>query len=325
MRRTKILVAESNGFPLEAYNLLRQEADVVLADLDRRGLESRVHDADVLWVRLRHRVDDALLRAAPRLAIVATPTTGLTHIDTEALDSRGVRLLCLRGESEFLKDVRGTAEHTICLILALLRHLPESFEHVLGGGWNRDLFRGGELFGKTVGVVGYGRLGRIVARYLLAFEAKVLASDPAVAPGSAESGVSLVSFARLLEEADIVTLHVSLTEESRKFFGRSQFEAMKPGAVFINTARGELADEGALLDALHSGRISGAAVDVLTGENLAGMGRHPLVEHARINPNLIVTPHLGGCTLESMHKTEMFLARKLWEHIHPAAAARVAQ
>jgi D-3-phosphoglycerate dehydrogenase / 2-oxoglutarate reductase len=325
MRRTKILVAESNGFPLEAYNLLRQEADVVLADLDRRGLESRLHDADVLWVRLRHRVDAALLRTAPRLTIVATPTTGLTHIDTEALENRGVRLLCLRGETEFLKDIRGTAEHTVCLILALLRHLPESFEHVLAGGWNRDLFRGGELFGKTVGIVGYGRLGRIVARYLLAFEAKVLACDPAVAAGSAEPGVAVVSFTRLLEESDVVTLHVNLTEESRNFFGRPQFDAMKPGAVFINTARGELVDERALLDALNSGRICGAALDVLAGESVAGMGRRPLIEHARTHPNLIVTPHLGGCTLESMHKTEMFLARKLREHLQPAAAAKIAQ
>ena len=321
MRRTRILVAEAFGFPLEAYNLLRQDAEVVLADLDRRGIETMVRDAEVLWVRLRHRVDADLLKAAPRLEMVATPTTGLNHVDTAALERRGIRLLSLRGETEFLKDVRGTAEFTVGLILALLRHLPASVEHVRGGGWNRDLFQGGELYGKNIGIVGYGRLGRIVARYARAFEAKVLACDPAVPADSAEPGVVMVPLDTLLRQSDIVSLHVSLTSDTRQFFGAREFERMKEGSWFINTARGELVDEAALLANLRSGRLAGAALDVVTREDPAGMGFHPVIEYARRHPNLIVTPHLGGCTVESMHKTEVFLARKLREHIHSAGLA----
>ena len=126
MRRLRILIAESTGFPLEAYNLLRHDADVVLADLDRPQLEAQVREADVLLVRLRHKVDQELLRLAPRLAVVACPVTGVNHIDTGALERRGIQLLCLRGEVEFLRDVRGTAEHTIGLMLALLRRVAAS-------------------------------------------------------------------------------------------------------------------------------------------------------------------------------------------------------
>ncbi len=321
MRRLRILVAESAGFPLEAYNLLRHDAEVVLADLDRRQLEMQVREADVLWVRLRHKVDSELLRLAPRLAAVACPATGVNHIDTGALERRGIQLLCLRGESEFLRDVRATAEHTIGLMLALLRKVPAAVEHVLDGGWNRDLFQGAELFGKTVGIVGYGRMGRIVARYLAAFEAKVLACDPAVRAGDVEAGVTLAAFETLLRESDIVSLHVNLTPETREFFGARQFDLMPRGSILINTARGELVDESALQEALDSGRLAGAAVDVLSDECSAGMDGHPMVEYARRHSNLVITPHVGGCTAESMHKTELFLARKLMQHLHSAAAA----
>ena len=118
---------------------------------------------NALWVRLRNRIDREVFDAAPRVRFVITNTTGLNHIDQEEADRRGVRVISLRGESEFLKDVRATAEHTVGLLLALMRRIPAARDHVRRGGWNRDLFRGNELYGKTAGIVGYGRLGRLVA------------------------------------------------------------------------------------------------------------------------------------------------------------------
>jgi D-3-phosphoglycerate dehydrogenase len=325
MKEAKILIAESPGFPAEACNLLEQSAEVVLADLDRAGLMQALGDADVLWVRLRNRIDAAVLDAAPRLQVVATPTTGLTHIDVEEAGRRGIKVVSLRGETEFLSAVRATAEHTVALILALLRRLPESAAHVRNGGWNRDLFQGGELYGKTVGVVGYGRLGRIVARYLLAFECKVLAADPFVAVANTEPGVTLVPLDALLRASDIVTVHVNLNEETRQMFGRGEFRAVKRGALFINTARGELVNEAALVAALDSGRLGGAALDVLAGETSAGMANHPLVAFARTHSNVLITPHIGGCTAESMQKTETFLARKLHEELRRRPCAATAR
>jgi D-3-phosphoglycerate dehydrogenase / 2-oxoglutarate reductase len=315
MARKRILIAESHGFPQPALERLRDAADVVAADLDRPQLERAVADADILWVRLRHQIDAALLSLAPHLQVIATPTTGLTHIDLEAVENRGIELLCLRGETDFLREVRATAEHTIGLMLSLLRHIPAAVEHVCGGGWDRDAFQGGELYGKTVAVVGYGRLGRIVARYLAAFGCRVLVCDPHVQPRSVEAGVELVPLEEAIPLADVVTLHVNLTGSSRQFFGVRQFDSMKPGSSFLNTSRGELVDEEALLDALRSGRLAGAALDVLCEEHSTGMGWHALVQYAIGHRNLIITPHIGGCTVESMQKTELFLCQKLLDNL----------
>src|SRR5262245_5867775 len=307
----RILISEPTGFSKAATEVLGQLGEPVLVDLDRMGLLAAVRDADVLWVRLRNRIDAEVMAAAERLKIVVTPTTGLNHIDLEEADRRGIRVLSLRGETDFLKNIRATAEHTIALMLALLRNVPAAMAHVHDGGWNRDLFKGRELHGKTIGVAGYGRLGRIVARYLQAFDTRVLAADPRIDVAAVAPGVTLVSLPQLLREADLVTLHVSLSDETQGFFGREQFAAMKPGAWFINTSRGELVDEAALLDALQSGHLAGAALDVLGQEQSAGMSAHPLVAYARKHEHLIVTPHIGGCTVESMEGTELFLARKL--------------
>ena len=257
-----------------------------------------------------------MLSGASRLKIIVTPTTGLNHIDLEETARRGIKVLSLYGEGEFLRDVRATAEHTIGLILSLLRHVPQSNAHVREGRWNRDLFRGQELYGKTVGVVGYGRLGQIVTRYLKAFDARILITDPAMSTASLEPNVTRLSFQCLLEESDIVTLHVNLCRGTQGFFGRPQFMAMKQGAWFINTARGELVDESALVDMLRSGRLAGAALDVLSDECCSGMGNHPLIAYAREHNNLIITPHVGGCTAESMEKTETFLATKFFSQLN---------
>jgi D-3-phosphoglycerate dehydrogenase len=302
MMERRILITESRGFPAAARRRLERHGEVILADLDRAGLEAAVGHAQVLWVRLRHRIDDALLDRTPGLTMIATPTTGLTHIDTAAVERRGIQLVSLRGETEFLKDVRATAEHTIGLILSLLRHIPEAAAHASRGGWDRNLFRGGEIYGKTVGVIGYGRLGRIVARYLRAFDARVLAADPYVF--DMEDGVERVSLEYLLCASDLVTLHVSLSEDTRRFFGPREFGLLKAGSFFINTSRGELVDEAALIEALRGGRLAGAAVDVIADEHIPGS---PMIGL----PNLLVTPHIGGCTVESMQKTEVFLAAKV--------------
>jgi D-3-phosphoglycerate dehydrogenase len=246
--------------------------------------------------------------------MLATPTTGVTHIDVEELERRGIELVSLRGESAFLDGVRATAEHTIGLMLALLRHIPASVTHVRQGGWNRDLFQGGEIYQRTVGVVGYGRLGRIVARYLRAFEAHVLAADPYVTEAVA-AGVELVPLECLLRSAGIVTVHVNLCESTRRLFGRREFESMQPGSWFINTSRGEVVDEDALVEALDSGKLAGAAIDVIANEPAAianePAARSPLIEYSRSHPNVVITPHTGGCTRESMQKTEIFLAERV--------------
>lgn len=292
MSRRRILVAESRGFSARAAEVLGRAGELVLSDLHRPELLGAVFDVDVLWVRLRNRIDAEIMGAAPRLRTIVTATTGLDRIDLDEAARRGIHVLSLRGETEFLRDVRATAEHTIALMLALLRGLPAAVSHVKDGGWDRDRFRGGELHGATIGIVGYGRLGRIVARYLQAFDARVLAADPE--PDANPDGtVTFLPLEELLGRSEIVTLHVNLTEESRGFFNARAFEAMKEGSWLVNTSRGELIDEGALLGALRSGRLGGVGLDTYWDEPWDP--DDPLFS----DPRVFALPHLGGSTREA--------------------------
>jgi len=301
-----VLISEAERFSPAVIRRLEEHVTLRLADLERPALIEAVGDVHVLWVRLRNSIDAEVMDAGPSLKWIVTPTTGLNHIDLVAAKSRAISVLSLKGHSDFLRRVCATAEHTMALIFALLRHLPRAVDHVRAGGWDRDLFCGSELDGKTVGIVGYGRLGRLLAGYLSVFGVRILTTDK---PGCSDEG--LLPLDQLLAESHIVSLHVDYTEANRGFFGPEAFAAMKPGAFFINTARGELVDEVALLDALHSGRLAGAALDVLADEDATGMADHPLVAYATRHDNLIITPHIGGCTGESMEKTEAYAAELL--------------
>ena len=320
MTGVRVLVAESKAFAEAAADILKELGDLTLADLDRDGLLAAVRDVNVLWVRLRHRIDAEVMAAAPRLELIVTATTGLNHIDLDAAARRGIQVVALRGEREFLDEIVATAEHTVALTLAMLRHLPAASMHVVNGGWDRDRFKGSEIRGKTIGIVGYGRLGRIVARYFATLGATIIAVDPAIDDREElPAGVELVGLRDLLTRADLVTLHVNLHAGNAGFFGRHEFFAMKRGSWFVNTARGELIDETALVEALSSGHLAGAALDVLADESSGGVSERALVQYAKNHHNLIITPHIGGCTAESMEKTELFLATRLKEALSRAA------
>lgn len=310
--KPSILVAESSSFSPEAVRFLEDTGNVVLADLDRHSLLSAVADVDILWVRLRHRIDRQVFQAAPRLRVIATPTTGLNHIDVAEAERRNVHIISLRGETKFLQNIFATAEHTIALILGLLRHLPAAHQHVINGRWNRDLFVGRELHGKAAGVIGYGRVGRMVAGHLRAFGMRVLATDlPSRMGQQCDEGIEFALLDELLKKSDLVTLHIPLAEGTTGFLGAPEFSKMKRGVCFVNTSRGELVDETALLLALNNGTVGCAALDVLTDEISSGMMDNPIVRYALSHKNVLITPHIAGCTVESRAKTEVFLATRV--------------
>jgi D-3-phosphoglycerate dehydrogenase len=309
--RLVLLIAESNGFSSKAVSILSKNFEVRLEDLNRAQLLLRLRDVEVLWVRLRNKIDKELLEHAPRLRTIVTNTTGLNHIDCQAASDRGIRVLSLRGETCFLRDIRATAEHTIGLILSLLRYIPTAFESVRSGKWDRYGFQGNEIFGSTVGIIGFGRLGYRVAVYARNFGANVLVFDPHRHCEKNEDFVSRVDLDQLLEESDIVSLHADYRESNFGMLNCTHFSKMKPSSVFINTARGELVDETALLIALENRKIRGAALDVLTDENSLDFSANPLLQYAKKHDNLLLTPHIGGYTRESLERTEEFMASKV--------------
>lgn len=308
----KILLAESSGFGPRALQVLQALGSVRMENLAGAPLQKVLGDCEVLWVRLKNHIDARVMDAAPRLKWIVSPTTGLNHIDLDAAAKRGIRVLSLQGEVDFLREIRATAELTIGLMLALLRHIPAAAQGVRAGGWDRDRYQGRELHGQDVGLVGFGRLGRLVAGYLLAFGSRVRVYDPA-ATGPELPGVERVALEDLLASSRLVSLHASYEPANERFFNAACFRRMPRGSWFVNTARGEMVDEAALLDALESGHLAGAAVDVLAAETSLVLDEHPLVRFARASDRLILTPHIGGCTQESMERAESFMARKLQE------------
>jgi D-3-phosphoglycerate dehydrogenase len=307
----RILNIEPEGYCDEARDILTQLGEVVETPLQRIELLKKLPGYDVLIVRLTHQIDREVIDAGSCLKIIVTATTGLDHIDMDYARSKGITVLSLYGETEFLSTVNATAEYTWALLLALIRRIPQAFFSVKSGNWNRDSFRGSELYGKHLGIVGLGRIGRKVAGYGLAFDMKVSAFDPYVEKW-VDGVVKMANLSELLRCSEVLLLHVPLSSETTGIIGTEEIHLLPRGAVLINTSRGELIDEKALIRELERKHLAGAAVDVITHErNSEQRQNNPLFAYAGDNNNLIITPHIAGATYESMAKTEVFMARKL--------------
>jgi D-3-phosphoglycerate dehydrogenase len=318
----KILHLEANRYPDESLLALNKRNTVEAHHCsDQKALESLLasNQYDVIFTRLGLRIDRQVMTLQPGLKYIVTPTTGLNHIDMEAAAARGVRVISLKGETSFLDSIKSTAEHTWALLLALVRHIPAAHQHVLDGGWDRGPFLSDELDGRVLGIIGLGRLGRIVARYGKAFGMTVKAYDADPNQGKSETFVEMVDLQTLLQSAHYVVLLISWSKGSENFMDRDKFAQMREGAWFVNTSRGELVDEDALLEALHSRRLSGAALDVLRDDSAwsgKSEGSAPLLAYAREHSNLLITPHMGGYGKDSIARTRAFVTQKFLEVIN---------
>ena len=257
---------------------------------------------DALVVRSQTRVDAELLSAAaPRLSVIGVASVGIDRIDVEAATRAGVMVV-----NAPTGNTIAAAEHTMALMLALLRHVPTADASVRAGEWERGRYTGRELRGKTLGLVGLGKIGKAVARRAAGFEMRVITSDPYLTEEQAsEFGAKLVGMAELLHRSDVISVHTPLTSHTRGMLGRAQLEATKPGAFVLNVARGGIVDEAALAAALVSGQLAGAAVDVYSTEPMAA--DNPL----RGAPNVVLTPHLGASTAEAQDRVAVEMAEQV--------------
>jgi D-3-phosphoglycerate dehydrogenase / 2-oxoglutarate reductase len=321
-RRPRILLAEPE-FSEAARRILSACGEVVDYGSDEE-FRRRLPDAEALVVGLDVAVRASLLEQAPRLRVIASRTSQLLHIDVDEARRRGIEILSNEAAAPALRRTSSTAELAIALVLALARNLPWAFESLKQGRWERRRFGGSELQGKTLGLVGFGRLGRKVAGYAAALGMNVVVSDPRLTETEArELGVESVPLEELLRRADVVSLHASYTPGSPPLLGDRQLRALKPSTLLVNTARGELVDEGALLDALANGRLAAAAVDTLAGEEPDGshLAGNPLVRYAATHDNLLIVPHLGGATAEATERTQIYISERLVEYLGSRGSA----
>lgn len=306
----KVVIAESPGFSpraLEQFRAAGWECELYASALD--ALPARLAAADGAIVRFGLRWDaERLRRASGRLRFLAVPATGTDHIDRTAAAAFGIDVVSLAGHPG-LREITATPEHAFGLMLALLRNTVPAHLSVLRGEWNRDAHFGRQVKGSAVGVVGLGRTGRAFAGMAEAFGARVSYCDPFVREARYARCSSMEELARM---SDAVAVHAVLDADTRGLLGAAFFAALKPGAFLVNTARGALVDETELLRALASGRLAGAALDVICGEPDRGAAlASPLLDYARTHTNLILTPHIGGATPESVRAVEELLAATL--------------
>ncbi|MGB0036664.1 MAG: phosphoglycerate dehydrogenase [Candidatus Acidiferrales bacterium] len=268
------------------------------------ALPAEIANADGLIVRSATRVTAELLEKAAQLRVVGRAGVGVDNIDVEAATHRGVLVMNTPGGNAV-----SVAEHTLALMLALARSVPQSNAAIQAGRWEKSSASGTELRGKTLGLLGLGRVGTEVARRARALEMKVLAHDPYVTPAAArEVDVELVPFDDLLRRSDVISLHTSLSGATEKIINAAAIAKMKRGTRLINCARGELIDEGALAEALRSGQVAGAAVDTFAEEPPKNS---PLIGL----PNLIATPHIAGSTAEAQEEVGTLIAQQVREYL----------
>jgi len=267
------------------------DTHIIAGDAVCDNLPNCLAEADALIVRSEVTVGAVLINAAPKLTVIGRAGTGIDNVDLEAATARGIMVMNTPQAGSI-----ATAEQTFALLLALVRHLPAAASALRGGEWDRAPYVGVQLQGKTLGVIGFGRIGQSVAARATAFGMEVLAYDPYIDDEAArQTGATVTTFDHLIEQADVITLHTGLTPETHHLLGADEFSLMKDGVRIVNAARGALIDESALIAALESGKVAGAALDVFEQEPLPA--DHPLLAL----PNVIAVPHLGDATVEARH------------------------
>ena len=296
----RVLITERLS-PAGIEHLARELEVDTREGLTAEQLAEVVPGYDALVVRSATKVDAALLERAENLKVVGRAGIGLDNIDVEAATRAGVLVV-----NAPQSNVLSAAEHTMALLLAQARNIPQAHSALMGGAWERERWQGVELHGKTLGIVGLGRVGTLVAQRAASFGMRIVAFDPYVSPArTAQLGVELVdTVADVCRRADWLTIHLPRTPQTRGIIGRNELLQARPGLRVVNTARGGLIDEDALADALRDGTVAGAAVDVFEQEPVTS---HPLfgLDH------VVVTPHLGASTVEAQDKAGLAIAEQV--------------
>jgi len=258
-----------------------------------------IAEYDAIVVRSPTHVTAAVIDRGQKLRFIGRAGVGVDNIDVAAATRRGIVVI-----NSPRSNTISTAEHTIAVMLAVAREIPRAHATVTGGKWDRDSFKGVELNGKVLGIVGLGRVGREVAARARAFGMTVLATDPFVAPSDASAGVQMVSLAELLPKADWITVHAPLVKETRGLIGAREMAAMKKGVFIINCARGGIVDENALAEALNSGHVAATGLDVFEKEP-------PEKSRLFSHPRSVFTPHLGAATTDAQRRVATDVAESI--------------
>ena len=308
MGKAVVVCAADLRHTVKAREILERVFDVRYVDPTPEAVAEHLAEAAGYYASLHVQLTKELMDQAPGLKAIATPSTGLDHLDLEEAARRGVEILCLKYDRELLDKITSTAELAWMLALGCSRHFYPAVSAARRGHWARDLYRGHQLSYRTFGILGCGRLGTIMSEYARAFRMEVLGND--IRDVQLE-GVTMVSLDELLARSEILSVHIHLTEENRRFVDGPKMAKMRKGAILINTSRGAIVDEAAVLEMLESGHLSAYGTDVIEGEWRDDLDQHPLISYMQEHDNVLITPHIGGVCYESQDMACAATAQKL--------------
>jgi D-3-phosphoglycerate dehydrogenase len=311
--KPKLLNLDPWRYSLEAKSYLSSYFDYNEKVVTREDLLNIAHEYDVFILRFSHQIDAEVISRAHKLKIIATNATGVDHIDEEFAKKNNIQVISLRGEYEFLQSIPSTAELTILMILSLIRNFPAACQHANAGGWDRNKFLGMDLEGKTLGILGFGRIGRKVAKYADAFGMKVIACDVVNKLDVPEYVCFKNDLHDFLSNLDILTIHIPFNKQTANYLNETNLNFLKKGAYIVNTSRSQILSEEAILNLLNNNYISGVGLDVLSDEygGSGSMANARIREYARLYKKVIISPHIGGASIDSWIKTEKFIAKKI--------------
>ena len=312
MRRWKVFCNDDLSLKKDALKELELISDVSYYPAIKDVLLENIHHYDAYYASAHVQTSREVLEIARNLRVIATPSTGTDHIDIKYAKEKNIDVIQLTKEIDLLNEFTATAEHAWGLLLACIRKLPAAFDCAKNGYWARQRFTGFQLYKKTLGIIGLGRLGTMMASFGNGFNMNVIGYDIVK---KNINGVNQVSLDELLKSSDVISLHIHFTDDNRGFISNELFKKMKRSVVLINTSRGGIIDEDALLENLYSGHVSAAGLDVINGEWDKNLYDHPLIEYSRKYDNLVISPHIAGATVESIVGARVFLAKKLADYI----------
>ncbi len=305
MENKRVLVTDNlSQKGIEVFKKTPGIETVVDHEISSEQLQETIGQFDALVIRSRTKVTADIIDAADRLKVIGRAGSGLDNVDITAATKRGIAVMNTPGGNTIT-----TAEHALALLLALSRNIPQATASMKAGKWEKKKFQGRELFNKTLGIIGMGNIGTVVADRAKGLKMNVIVYDPFVTPERARrKEVELVSLDELYARSDYITIHVPLNEDTRHMINAEAFSKMKDGVMIVHCARGGIVDETALLEALRSGKVRGAALDVFEKEP---PGKHPLLEME----NVIATPHLGASTEEAQVNVAVAIAEQIVDYL----------
>lgn len=318
----KILHLESENYPKQAMDMLSKIGDIdcikCKSNIDLVSI-LELHDYNIIILSIGSFFDSKCFQLQKKLNFLVSPTTGLNHIDLISAKKNNVKIISLKGDYDFLSNIKSTAEHTWALLLSLIKKVNLASNLTKSGIWDRDrVLPNDELDNKNLGIIGFGRLAKIISRYAEAFNMKVLAYDI----DDEKFGLDYLKYKKslnsVLSNSNYLLLMISYTESNINFMNSDKFSKMKNKSYFINTSRGEMVNEHDLLENLRSGNLKGAALDVLHNDSNWSQnieGSHDLIKYANNNNNLIITPHIGGYGIDSIKNTRIYIIKKLIKSI----------